>query len=577
MDNQLIHLAQREIKDLSDQLISDVHKLVMEAGNEEMIQIITDLRNRLHDPFMFVIVGEVKSGKSSFINALLDTGKEVCAVAPSPMTDTIQQIVYGEEASEQRLSSYLKRIYQPIEILKEIAIVDTPGTNTIIDHHQEITERFIPASDLIVFVFEAKNPYRQSAWEFFDLIHEDWKKKIIFVLQQKDLLPEKDLLINEEGVRKHAMQHGVKEPQIFKVSAKQELEGDKAGSGYEELRQFIQKNITGGKAHFLKIESSLNTSSGFIDKVDEAISLRARQLISDRKFRKEISHTLNEQSDRSIRQVDLMIDHLLSAYDLIWNSRHDELKKGLSFFSLLKRSITSMFSKKENLKNWLINMAKEIEEDMQQKLYYRLDTDVNDLADAIQNMVKFIDLKIQSEETILSKDMALFRDIAEKRGNVLRDLREAFSTYINNQDNFKNESLFPEAKDVSPSVATGSGIAIIGVVLTAVTNGAVFDISGGIVTTVGLLFAGITAGLNRSKVVGGFDQEMEKGKERLQTSLRDNLYEYINEIRDQIETHFEKFDDYLKTEEASISSGERQLKNVKERMSSITRKLSAYV
>ncbi|MBK7009342.1 MAG: dynamin family protein [Saprospiraceae bacterium] len=34
----------------------------------------------------------------------------------------------------------------------------TPGTNTIVAHHQEITEKFIPYSDLIVFVFEAKNP-----------------------------------------------------------------------------------------------------------------------------------------------------------------------------------------------------------------------------------------------------------------------------------------------------------------------------------------------------------------------------------------------------------------------------------
>ena len=98
------------------------------------------------------------------------------------MTDTIQQIVYGEEESFTDISPFLKRITQPVEILKDIAIVDTPGTNTIVDHHQEITEKFIPASDLIVFVFESKNPYRQSAWDFFNYIHEDWRKKIVFIL-----------------------------------------------------------------------------------------------------------------------------------------------------------------------------------------------------------------------------------------------------------------------------------------------------------------------------------------------------------------------------------------------------------
>jgi ribosome biogenesis GTPase A len=108
---------------------------------------------------MFVIVGEVKVGKSSFINALLQTTTEICKVAPSPMTDTIQQIVYGPEYMEISISPVLKRITYPEEILKEIAIVDTPGTNTIVQHHQEITEKFIPVSDLVMFVFEAKNPY----------------------------------------------------------------------------------------------------------------------------------------------------------------------------------------------------------------------------------------------------------------------------------------------------------------------------------------------------------------------------------------------------------------------------------
>src|SRR5690625_6194695 len=80
----------------------------------------------------------------------------------------IQQIKYGKNHDEITINPFLKQIYFPDPILKEISIVDTPGTNTIIEHHQEITERFIPVADLVVFVFEAKNPYRQSAWDFLD-------------------------------------------------------------------------------------------------------------------------------------------------------------------------------------------------------------------------------------------------------------------------------------------------------------------------------------------------------------------------------------------------------------------------
>ncbi|MEM6697167.1 MAG: dynamin family protein, partial [Bacteroidota bacterium] len=171
------------------EIVKDLHDLTVNIGHQELAQTVSELRNRIDEPYMFVIVGEVKAGKSSFVNALLETDKEIAKVAPQPMTDTIQQILYGEEEKTIVVNEHLKKIYEPIEILKEIAIVDTPGTNAIIRHHQEITERFIPASDLIVFVFEAKNPYRQSAWDFFDFINDEWRKKIIFVLQQKDLMP----------------------------------------------------------------------------------------------------------------------------------------------------------------------------------------------------------------------------------------------------------------------------------------------------------------------------------------------------------------------------------------------------
>ncbi len=566
MRNDIISTEYQQLKVRTDEVIGSVHQLTISTGSEEMITLITDLRNRLSDPFMFVIVGEVKAGKSSFINALLDTGKDICAVAPSPMTDTIQQIVYGDQEAVESLSPYLKRIFQPVEILKDIAIVDTPGTNTIIAHHQEITESFIPAADLIVFVFEAKNPYRQSAWDFFNLIHEDWKKKIIFVLQQKDLMDEADLKINESGVERYAKERDILEPIIFSVSAKLEQENSKLKSGYLPLREFIKKNITGGQAPMLKLESSLLTGTNFLERIDNAIDLRAKQLETDRNFRSEIETTLNEQAQRSRRQVNMLIENLVNSYDQIWNQQREELSDGLSFFSLLKRSIRSMFSKKENLKGWLQKLAGAIEKNMQERLFYKLSGDVDDLADSIQNMVKFIDLKIQNTKTFFSNDMELFRDIADKRSTILKDLRNTFGEYIADQNNFKNEKLFPGAKDVSPSLATGSGLAIIGVILTAVTNGAVMDFTGGIVTTIGLLFAGITTGINKRKVLKEFDNEMKAGRGNLQSDLGDKLTLYIENIQENIEQHFARFDAYLHQEATEVEKAAAESASIKSRI-----------
>jgi hypothetical protein len=43
----------------------------------------------------------------------------------------------------------LVNIYVPVEWLKELNLVDTPGTNAIIRMHQQITEHFIPQSDMV--------------------------------------------------------------------------------------------------------------------------------------------------------------------------------------------------------------------------------------------------------------------------------------------------------------------------------------------------------------------------------------------------------------------------------------------
>src|SRR5690625_6711932 len=78
--------------------------------NNEITTTIQELRLRIDEPFLFVIVGEVKAGKSSFINALLSTDQEICAVAPEPKTDTIQQIKYGKNHDEITINPFLKQI-----------------------------------------------------------------------------------------------------------------------------------------------------------------------------------------------------------------------------------------------------------------------------------------------------------------------------------------------------------------------------------------------------------------------------------------------------------------------------------
>ncbi|MFT5168537.1 MAG: GTPase SAR1 family protein [Saprospiraceae bacterium] len=557
-----------------EQIVKELHDLTIQISHEELSQTISDLRNRIQEPFMFVIVGEVKAGKSSFINALLDTGREICKVAPSPMTDTIQQIVYGTSESETIINPYLKRIHQPIEILKEIAIVDTPGTNTIIEHHQEITERFIPASDLIVFVFEAKNPYRQSAWAFFKFIKEDWQKKIIFVLQQKDLMNEADLQENIGGVQKYAVENGIQNPIIFAVSAKQELDGQKEISGFSKIRAYIQDNITGGQAPYLKLQNNIEISQNINVRIEKGLKDRDRQYEADILFRDDIRKTLDSQEIKSKKQVTVLVENLLAAYDKITLKYHQDLAGGLSFFSLMKRSIAAIFSKESSAKEWLNALADNLEKDLNLELKNRLNDGVVTIAEAIQQMAKIIDLKIKGSKTILKNDHEIFSDIAEKRANVLQELQAAFAQFMKKSESFADEGILGDKSSLAPNLATGSGVAAIGVIIMALTNGAIFDITGGILTTIGVLFAGVSVGLKRRKVINGFQEEISRGRIQMENEVSQKLNAYIHHIKNKIDGNFDQFDQLLEKEQIQVQKLNETHSSISERLSKLENELS---
>jgi GTPase SAR1 family protein len=557
-----------------DALIGDLHQLTSDIGHAELAKTVSDLRQRIHEPFLFVIAGEVKAGKSSFINALLATGKEICKVAAQPMTDTIQLITYGEQEEVVQVNPYLKKIFQPVEILKEIAIVDTPGTNTIVAHHQEITEGFIPSADLIVFVFESKNPYRQSAWDFFNFIHTDWRRKIIFILQQKDIMVPEDLATNIQGVTDEAKKRGLTEPVVFAVSARDEQAERFDSSGFSSVRDYIRSNITGGKAPMLKLANNLDTCNNINERIFNGLKIRKEQWNADQDFRKDIRQTLDMQELKSNNQVKMLVENLLAGYDKITNRTVEELGEELSFVQLIKRSVMGIFGSSDTIKERLDNLKVNFEADLNKELREKLQSGVVDVADSIQQMAKLIDLKIKTSKTILKDNHEIFSDIADRRANVLRDLQETFSKFMNRSENFTDESLFKSKGSIAPNIAAGSGIAVVGIILAAVTKGAMMDVTGGILTTIGLLFAGGTAVMKRGQILESFRKEIAKGRLQLEEEVSERLATYVRSIKNKIDLNFTEFDHLLESETAQIKELEERHDMLKNRVTMLQNELT---
>ena len=127
---------------------------------------VDELLATLEDLFTIVIVGEFNAGKSSLINALF--GARLRVEGPIPVDDRISILRYGQQALQKALSDFVVEQFYPIDFLRNITLVDTPGTNSIVQRHQEITEDFIPRADLVLFVTSIDRPLSESERRFLE-------------------------------------------------------------------------------------------------------------------------------------------------------------------------------------------------------------------------------------------------------------------------------------------------------------------------------------------------------------------------------------------------------------------------
>ena len=173
---------------------------------------------QLDELFLIVVAGEFNAGKSALINALL--GQKVLAEGTTPTTSRVTLIKWGELPAEQLVDESFTVYTYPLPLLKELNIVDTPGTNAIIRHHEKLTDEFVPRSDLVLFVTSADHPLTESERQFLERILA-WGKKIVFVLNKVDIF-ENDSALQE--VRDFILTHATTilgdQPQLVPVSAR---------------------------------------------------------------------------------------------------------------------------------------------------------------------------------------------------------------------------------------------------------------------------------------------------------------------------------------------------------------------
>src|SRR5262249_49243420 len=182
----------------------------------------------LEEPFLLVVAGEFNAGKSAFINALI--GEPVLAEGVTPTTAHITLLRYGETPGSRLRPDGIEETWHPAAFLRDVALVDTPGTNAVLRHHEELTSDFIPRSDFLL-VTSSDRPFTESERGFLERIRA-WGKKVVLVLNKIDLLRTPDDLAEILGfVRQHAVTLLGSAPELFPVSARLAQEARRAASG----------------------------------------------------------------------------------------------------------------------------------------------------------------------------------------------------------------------------------------------------------------------------------------------------------------------------------------------------------
>ena len=69
---------------------------------------------------------------------------------------------WGAQPGEQIVDEAYSIVQHPNDLLQQVNIVDTPGTNAVIRRHERLTEEFMPRADLVLFVTSADHPMTES-------------------------------------------------------------------------------------------------------------------------------------------------------------------------------------------------------------------------------------------------------------------------------------------------------------------------------------------------------------------------------------------------------------------------------
>ncbi|MEM1114922.1 MAG: dynamin family protein [Bacteroidota bacterium] len=519
---------------------------LLEAADapEETRRRLGDLAQTLDELFLLVVAGEFNAGKSTLVNALF--GRRVMEEGPVPTTDKITVLRHGDTEAVHRRGDFVTERYLDHPLLESLALVDTPGTNSIVQEHQALTEDFVPRADLVLFVTSYDRPLSESERQFLEYIRGAWGKQLVVAINKADLAETEAALDQvvghvRDGLARIFAEAGVAEarpPLIFPVAARlallaKEATGDPEAVGadprweasrFGPFQRFLTETLTEGTRLALKLSAPLDA---------------AASLLSDARARLDAQHAVVGADEAELARLHAQVDTARGALGEIAARTVSDVDREM--LELEKRGVRFL---DDTIRVSRLNLIRdrnafreEFERQVARDAERRIETRLGEAADALLRRVYELWNETYTRLAELKQsDATAAGGFLYDRDEVLRDvLREARRTIDQYDMSEEARRLLENARSaLTVGGATAVGVGALAVVLIAATA---FDVTGGVIAAGALATLGfVVLPVQRRRAVRDFSERVEAFRVDLRGGLDRELTREADEAVAKVRT-----------------------------------------
>ena len=523
---------------------------------------------QLDELFLLVIVGEFNAGKSAFINALV--GTKVAQEGVTPTTAQINVLEYGDEITRRVKNDALHVITAPAPILRDIHIVDTPGTNAIIREHEALTADFVPRSDMVLFVTSADRPFTETERAFLEQVRS-WGKKVVVVINKVDIL-ENDAAVAE--IRQFVAQNARAllgfDPEIFPVSARLALkakQGDPTvwpASGFEALERYIASTLDAPGRIQLKLLNPLGVGSALAERHAVIVRERLGLLKDDFATLEEVESHLkvyHEDLSRDLEYRMADIDRILLEMERRGRDFFDDTIRIGRVMDLLNRSrIQQGFEQQV-----VADAPQQIERKVGELVDWLVAADLRQWQAVTAHLAE---RRRQHRNRIVGEDSGQFHyDRTRLIESVGREAQRVVETYDKRRE---SQRLADDARNaVAAAAAAGAGALGLGTLITVLETTAAADVTGIIMASVLAAIGFFILPAKRQKAKDEMAAKIAGVRQQLAEALRTQFGTEIQRSTDRIREGIAPYSRFIRSEGEKLKAVDQELREISDAIASV--------